>query len=85
MSVRLCVGDCPARIVRVCSAHKGFAWLEVSTEGIAAHGSRPQEGVDAIRAMGKALQELELLVFQLYWNGVWRMPCWHGFAACVAD
>jgi acetylornithine deacetylase/succinyl-diaminopimelate desuccinylase family protein len=47
--------------LRVCSAHKGFAWLEVLTEGIAAHGSRPGEGVDAIRAMAKVLQELELL------------------------
>jgi acetylornithine deacetylase len=47
--------------LRVCSAHKGFAWLEVSTEGIAAHGSRPDEGVDAIRAMARVLQELELL------------------------
>ena len=47
--------------LKVCSSHKGFAWLEVSTEGIAAHGSRPQEGVDAIRAMGKVLRELEIL------------------------
>jgi acetylornithine deacetylase/succinyl-diaminopimelate desuccinylase family protein len=47
--------------LKVCSAHKGFAWLEVSTEGTAAHGSRPQEGVDAIRAMGKVLQELDFL------------------------
>jgi acetylornithine deacetylase len=47
--------------LKVCSAHKGFVWLEVSTAGIAAHGSRPLEGVDAIRAMGKLLQELELL------------------------
>lgn len=47
--------------LKVCSAHKGFAWLEVSTEGVAAHGSRPQEGVDAIRAIAKVLQELELL------------------------
>jgi len=47
--------------LKVCSAHKGFAWLEVSTEGIAAHGSRPREGVDAIRAMAKVLRELELL------------------------
>ena len=47
--------------LKVCSAHKGFAWLEVLTEGIAAHGSRPQEGVDSIRAMGKVLQELQIL------------------------
>ena len=47
--------------LKVCSAHKGFAWFEVSTGGVAAHGSRPKEGVDAIRSMGKVLQELELL------------------------
>lgn len=47
--------------LKVCTAHKGFAWLEVSTQGKAAHGSRPQEGVDAIRAMGRVLQELDRL------------------------
>lgn len=39
-------------------AHKGFAWLEVSVEGRAAHGSRPTEGVDAIMPLGAALSEL---------------------------
>jgi len=47
--------------LKVCSAHKGFAWLEVTTEGVAAHGSRPRAGVDAICAMGKVLDALELL------------------------
>ena len=47
--------------LKVCTCHKGFAWLEVHTQGIAAHGSRPREGVDAIRAMGAVLQELEQL------------------------
>jgi acetylornithine deacetylase len=47
--------------LKVCTAHKGFAWLEVRTLGVAAHGSRPREGVDAIRAMGQVLQELDLL------------------------
>jgi acetylornithine deacetylase len=47
--------------LKVCTSHKGFVWLEVHTQGIAAHGSRPKEGVDAIRAMGAILQELELL------------------------
>ncbi len=44
--------------LKVCSAHKGFAWFEVITRGIAAHGSRPQDGVDSIRAMGGVLQKL---------------------------
>ena len=47
--------------LKVCTCHKGFAWLEVHTQGLAAHGSRPREGVDAIRAMGEVLLELEKL------------------------
>jgi acetylornithine deacetylase/succinyl-diaminopimelate desuccinylase family protein len=39
----------------VCVAHKGFQWLELETGGVAAHGSRPDLGVDAIAAMGAAL------------------------------
>jgi acetylornithine deacetylase len=42
-------------------AHKGFAWIEVTTEGIAAHGSRPREGRDAIFRMGRVLSRLEAL------------------------
>lgn len=39
--------------MRLCLAHKGFAWLEVETRGVAAHGSRPDLGVDAIAHMGR--------------------------------
>ena len=42
-------------------AHKGFVWLEVETYGTAAHGSRPDLGVDAIVKMGKVLLGLEKL------------------------
>ncbi len=42
-------------------AHKGFVWLEVETAGVAAHGSRPELGVDAIAKMGPVLTELEQL------------------------
>jgi len=42
-------------------AHRGFVWLEVDTIGKAAHGSRPDLGVDAIVKMGKVLTELEKL------------------------
>jgi acetylornithine deacetylase len=41
--------------------HKGFAWFEVETKGIAAHGSRPRDGRDAILRMGRVLQALEAL------------------------
>lgn len=40
-------------------AHKGFAWIEITTRGRAAHGSRPAEGRDAIMRMGRVLAALE--------------------------
>jgi acetylornithine deacetylase len=42
-------------------AHRGFVWLEVETVGKAAHGSRPDLGVDAIVKMGRVLTEIETL------------------------
>ena len=41
--------------------HKGFEWVEVTTEGVAAHGSRPDDGVDAIAHMGRVLGGFEQL------------------------
>lgn len=40
-------------------AHKGFVWAELTTSGVAAHGSRWQEGVSAIGRMGRIVAELE--------------------------
>ncbi len=40
-------------------AHGGFVWAEVETQGVAAHGSLPEKGVDAISKMGQFLVELE--------------------------
>ncbi|MCU0625892.1 MAG: ArgE/DapE family deacylase [Gemmatimonadaceae bacterium] len=37
----------PTRLA-ICPAHKGFAWLEFTVHGVAAHGSRHDIGVDAI-------------------------------------
>lgn len=42
----------------VCVAHKGFAWIELAVSGRAAHGSRPDLGIDANLAMGRALGAL---------------------------
>jgi len=53
------VGE-PTRL-QILVAHKGFAWIDVETRGVAAHGSRWQIGVDAIAKMGKVLVELETL------------------------
>lgn len=46
---------------RVCIAHKGFVSWEIETAGRAAHGSRPDLGVDAIARMGGVLVALEKL------------------------
>ncbi len=47
--------------LQVAIAHKGFEWVEIETEGRAAHGSRPREGRDAIRLMGRVLNGLDAL------------------------
>jgi acetylornithine deacetylase len=50
---------------QVAVAHKGFEWVEIETEGRAAHGSRPREGRDAIRYMGRVLNGLDAIDRQL--------------------
>jgi acetylornithine deacetylase len=63
--------------LKVILAHKGFVWLEVETTGKAAHGSRPDLGVDAIVKMGRVLAAIEALdnklrmkpVHPLLWSG----------------
>lgn len=40
-------------------AHRGFAWLEIELRGRAAHGSRYDIGIDAIRHAGLLLAELD--------------------------
>lgn len=45
----------------VCVAHKGFMWFEVEARGAAAHGSKPDLGVDAIAKMGHVLIGIEEL------------------------
>ncbi|HYR42747.1 MAG TPA: ArgE/DapE family deacylase [Terriglobia bacterium] len=47
--------------MKIAVGHKGFEWVEITTEGIAAHGSRPAEGRDAILRMGRVLSRLETL------------------------
>ena len=37
------------------TAHRGFVWTEVTITGVAAHGSRPHLGVDAILKAGPVL------------------------------
>jgi acetylornithine deacetylase len=49
----------------VAIGHKGFSWVEVTTHGRAAHGSRPGEGRDAILRMGRVLSSLQALDHRL--------------------
>jgi len=49
----------------ICLAHKGFVWLEIETFGKAAHGSRPDLGVDANMRMGRILAHLDWLEREL--------------------
>lgn len=48
----------PTRLA-ICPAHRGFVWLEVTVHGHAAHGSRYDIGVDAIRLAAELLVELD--------------------------
>jgi acetylornithine deacetylase len=53
-----CVVTEPTRLA-IMPAHRGFVWLEVEVSGRAAHGSRWDIGVDAIRHAGLLLAELD--------------------------
>ncbi len=44
---------------RLILRHKGFVWCKLTTEGIAAHGSRWDLGVSAIGKMGRIITQLE--------------------------
>ena len=48
----------PTRLA-VMPAHKGFLWIEAVVKGRAAHGSRPELGVDAIAHAGHLLVAFE--------------------------
>jgi acetylornithine deacetylase len=49
----------------LCVAHKGFVWIELEVEGRAAHGSKPELGVDANVRMASVLARLGDLVGDL--------------------
>ncbi len=50
---------CEPTSLRVMPAHKGFVWIRALFEGLAAHGSRPDIGVDAIRHAALYLSALD--------------------------
>jgi len=43
----------------VCCGHNGTLWMEVTVHGKAAHGSTPDEGVNALEKMAALVRELE--------------------------
>jgi acetylornithine deacetylase len=47
--------------LRLAVGHRGFVGLEIEVAGRAAHGSRPERGIDAIVRMGRVLVGLEEL------------------------
>jgi acetylornithine deacetylase len=51
--------------LRLAIGHRGFVGLEIEVTGRAAHGSRPERGLDAIVRMGRVLVGLEQLDRQL--------------------
>ena len=53
------IGEFTAGNIQV--AHKGFAWIDIETRGVAVHGSLYQVGVDAIANMGHVLIGIEAL------------------------
>lgn len=59
-----CVVTEPTHL-RACVAHKGFVWAELEVRGRAAHGSRPDLGVDAIAGMGPVLTGIGALQARL--------------------
>ncbi len=50
---------CEPTSLAVMPAHKGFLWIEASVAGCAAHGSRPDVGVDAVVHAGHLLVALD--------------------------
>lgn len=55
-----CIVTEPTRLA-IAPAHKGFTWTEVRMHGRAAHGSRYDVGIDAIRHAGLLLADLDRL------------------------
>jgi acetylornithine deacetylase len=46
--------------------HQGFGWIDVIVHGKAAHGSAPEQGIDAIAHMGEVLRRLDRLDREVY-------------------
>lgn len=56
---------CEPTGLAIMPAHKGFLWIDAIFRGKAAHGSRPEEGVDAIRHAARFLTALDAMESRL--------------------
>jgi acetylornithine deacetylase/succinyl-diaminopimelate desuccinylase-like protein len=50
----------PDALPQVIVEHQGFGWIDVIVHGKAAHGSAPQDGIDAIVHMAEVVRRLHL-------------------------
>lgn len=57
----------------VCCGHNGTVWLEVTVHGRAAHGSQPENGVNALEKMAALVAALQDYQRQLA-RRTWRTP-----------
>jgi len=55
--------------LEIVTDHKGFVWFDIETTGIAAHGSLPAVGVDAIAMMGHVLVGIQDIATRLARGG----------------
>ncbi len=46
--------------------HQGFGWIDVITHGVAAHGSAPEQGVDAIVHLAEVISRLHRLDLEVF-------------------
>jgi acetylornithine deacetylase len=51
----------PSGLPRLTVEHQGFGWIDVIVHGRAAHGSAPEQGIDAIVHMAEVIRRLDRL------------------------
>jgi len=56
----------PDRLPRAIVQHQGFGWIDVVVHGKPAHGSAPDDGVDAIVHMAEVVQRLHRLDVEVF-------------------
>jgi succinyl-diaminopimelate desuccinylase len=54
--------------------HKGALWLRATTRGVTAHGSMPEQGVNAVYAAARAVCQLEQFAFNVAPHPVMGAP-----------